>query len=171
MNNPDIIAEKELEQARIRQKRRTESLKAKWKKEHYDAITILVQKGERSILSRAAKEADSSVSRFIVDSVNVAHPGLLTPLDDQSKKKKPEEEPEELIEQTEEPAEAPDEPEQPKRRGGRPMGSKDSVQRKRRTREEIEMDQQAKEANPAPKKKLGRPFGSKDRIPRGPHKK
>lgn len=159
--------EQELEQARIRQKQRTESLKAKWKKEHYDAITILVQKGERSTLAKAAKEADSSISRFIVDSVDIAHPGLLTPLDDQSKKKKPEEEPEELIEQTEEPAEAPSEPEQPKRRGGRPIGSKDSMQRKRRTREEIERD---KAATPGPKKP-GRPYGSKDRVPRRSHKK
>lgn len=59
-----------------------------WKARNYDRITIMVKKGEKDKLSAAASVAGVSMSRFIIDSVNAAAPGLLSVLDDESKRKK-----------------------------------------------------------------------------------
>lgn len=59
-----------------------------WKARNYDRITIMVKKGEKDKLSAAASVAGVSMSRFIIDSVNAATPGLLSVLDDESKRKK-----------------------------------------------------------------------------------
>ena len=62
--------------------------KNKWTRENYDRLNFVVKKGDREKLKAAADAEGVSVGRFIVDSVNARIPGLLTPLDDTSKKKK-----------------------------------------------------------------------------------
>ena len=58
-----------------------------WKARAYDRVTFLIRKGEKERLKAAA--AGQTVNSFIIESLNQRIPGLLSPLDDQSKKKKP----------------------------------------------------------------------------------
>lgn len=62
--------------------------KDSWNAKNYDTILLRIKKGEKDRLKLAAEAAGVSVSRLIVDSLNTAHPGLLSPLDDTSKQKK-----------------------------------------------------------------------------------
>lgn len=59
-----------------------------WKARNYDRVTIMVKKCEKETLSTAAAAAGVSMSRFIIDSINARSPGLLSVLDDESKKRK-----------------------------------------------------------------------------------
>ena len=59
-----------------------------WNARNYDQILISVKKGDKEKLKLAASAAGVSMSRFIIDSVNIRAPGLLSVLDDESKKKK-----------------------------------------------------------------------------------
>jgi len=54
----------------------------------YERITLMVKAGERDRLKAAAAAAGISTNKLIIDSINAQHPGLLSPLDDESKKKK-----------------------------------------------------------------------------------
>lgn len=138
----------------IQQKKRTEALKTRWKKEHYARVLVLIKLEDRPALLEAAKEEGVTVSRFFVESVNAAHPGLLTPLDDQSKKKKDSPQEEQPLKLTE-PAKGP-------RKAGRPFGSKDTKKRIRRTQEEIQRDAEEESLNPPPKRPRGRPRKEKE---------
>jgi len=62
---------------------------SKWQSRNYDRVVFYLRKGEKEKLSTVAVSAGVSVSRYLVDSVNLRIPGLLSPLDDESKKKKP----------------------------------------------------------------------------------
>lgn len=64
----------------------SELSKNAWNARNYDQVLISVKKGEKIKLKEAAAAAGESVSRFIVESVNIRCPGLLTVLDDESKK-------------------------------------------------------------------------------------
>jgi len=54
----------------------------------YERITLMVKAGDREKLKAAAEAEGISVNKLIIDSINEQHPGLLIPLDDESKKKK-----------------------------------------------------------------------------------
>ena len=62
--------------------------KNEWNAKVYDRITVMVKAGEREILKAAAEKEKKTVNRFILESINTAHPGLLSLLDDTSKMKK-----------------------------------------------------------------------------------
>lgn len=61
----------------------------RWQRKAYDRITFVVKKGEKEKLKKVSDSFGVSTSRFIIDSVNDRVPGTLSPLDDESKKKKP----------------------------------------------------------------------------------
>lgn len=165
MNNPDAIALKEQEEARRQQKKRSSELKTKWRREHYDTIVVLIPKGEKEKFLAAVNETDFTISGFVVDAINVAHPGLLTPLDEPRGKKKPEQpaQPEEAKKPSPEPSEATQEP---SRKAGRPFGAKDRKQRTRRTKEEIARDKELAALAQEEKRPRGRPpKETKDKNP------
>ena len=62
--------------------------KNEWNAKVYDRITVMVKAGEREILKAAAEKEKKTVNRFILESINAVHPGLLSLLDDTSKQKK-----------------------------------------------------------------------------------
>ena len=70
----------------------SDKAKNAWNARNYDSVLFTVKKGEKDKLRAAASAAGVSVSRFIVESINAHSPGLLTVLDDNSKRKKPAEE-------------------------------------------------------------------------------
>ena len=65
------------------------AVRNRWNRAHYDKINILIKKGDKEVLQKAAEEEHVSVSRFIVNAVNAIYPGLLATLDDTSKRPKP----------------------------------------------------------------------------------
>ena len=67
----------------------SEKSKNEWNSRNYDQILISVRKGEKEKIGAAAAAAGVSMSRFIIESVNMRSPGLLSVLDDASKKRKP----------------------------------------------------------------------------------
>ena len=66
----------------------SEKSKNAWNARNYDQVLLSVRKGEKDRLKAIATENGVSVSRLVIDSVNMRFPGLLTVLDDESKKKK-----------------------------------------------------------------------------------
>ena len=66
----------------------SDTVKNAWNARNYDQILISVRKGDKDKLKAAAAADGVSVSRFIVDSVNLRTGGLLSVLDDKSKKRK-----------------------------------------------------------------------------------
>lgn len=54
----------------------------------YERIVLVVKTGDKDKLKWAADEAGVSINKFVMDSINAQHPGLLIPLDDESRKKK-----------------------------------------------------------------------------------
>ena len=54
----------------------------------YERVTLMVKAGDRERLKAAAEAEGQSVNKLIIDSINAQKPGLLSPLDDDSKKKK-----------------------------------------------------------------------------------
>lgn len=62
--------------------------KNEWNNQKYDRVTLIVKSGEREKLKAAAAAAGKKTNRFLIESINTAHPGLLTPLDDTSREKK-----------------------------------------------------------------------------------
>ena len=62
--------------------------KNEWNSQNYERVTLMVKTGDRDKLKAAAEAEKVSVNRFIIESVNAQHPGLLSPLDDTSKQKK-----------------------------------------------------------------------------------
>lgn len=61
-------------------------VKNAWTTKNYDRITFVVKKGEKERIKAAAEAAGESVSRFIVDCINQTSPGMLSVLDDESKR-------------------------------------------------------------------------------------
>lgn len=67
-----------------------------WNAQHYDSISIMLKKNsegseisDKDKLKMLAKEKGVSVSRYIIEAVNAyAGAGTLSPLDDESKKKR-----------------------------------------------------------------------------------
>lgn len=62
--------------------------KNEWNEKAYDRVIVMVKAGEKEKLDAAAKAKRQSINRFILESINTAHPGLLTLLDNTSKQKK-----------------------------------------------------------------------------------
>ena len=60
----------------------------KWQAKNYETVLLRIRKGEKDKLKEAAQAAGLSVNRLIINAVNEQFPGLLSPLDDDSKKKK-----------------------------------------------------------------------------------
>ena len=54
----------------------------------YERVTLVVRAGDKDRLKAAADAEGQSVNKLIIDSINAQRPGLLSPLDDESKKKK-----------------------------------------------------------------------------------
>lgn len=54
----------------------------------YERIALVVKAGDKDRLKAAAEAEGQSVNKLIIDSINAQRPGLLSPLDDESKKKK-----------------------------------------------------------------------------------
>lgn len=54
----------------------------------YERVALIVKAGDRDRLKAAAEAEGQSVNKLIIDSINAQRPGLLSPLDDESKKKK-----------------------------------------------------------------------------------
>ena len=73
--------------ARPKTKTAVESQSA-WKARNYDRVSFWIRKGDKEKLVKVAKEENVSVARLLVDSVNARYPDLLSPLIDESKKKK-----------------------------------------------------------------------------------
>ena len=71
----------------------SDKTKNAWNARNYDQVLLSVRKGEKERLKTTAAENGVSVSRLVIDSVNMRFPGLLSVLDDESKKKKQAEEP------------------------------------------------------------------------------
>lgn len=69
--------------ARTRTERKNE-----YNNRRYERITVMVKAGDRERLKAAAEAEGQSVNKLIIDSINAQRPGLLSPLDDDSKKKK-----------------------------------------------------------------------------------
>jgi len=67
----------------------SDKAKNAWNSRNYDKILVTLKKGEKERVMTAASAAGCSMSRFVVDAINARSPGLLTVLDDDSKKKKP----------------------------------------------------------------------------------
>ena len=62
--------------------------KNEWNSQKYDRIAVTVKAGDREKLRAAAEAEGVSANKFIIDSINAQHPGLLFPLDDTSRHKK-----------------------------------------------------------------------------------
>lgn len=64
-------------------------VKNEYNNRKYERVALVVKAGDRQRLKEAAAAAGhGSVNKLIIDSVNAAHPGLLSSLDDESRKKK-----------------------------------------------------------------------------------
>ena len=62
--------------------------KNEYNNRRYERVTLMVKAGDRDRLKAAAEAEGQSVNKLIIDSINAQRPGLLSPLDDESKKKK-----------------------------------------------------------------------------------
>ena len=62
--------------------------KNEWNAKVYDRVTLIVKAGEKERIQKAAADAGMKMNRFILESINAAHPGLLSILDDTSRQKK-----------------------------------------------------------------------------------
>lgn len=62
--------------------------KNEYNNRRYERITLMVKSGDRERLKAAAEAEGQSVNKLIIDSINAQRPGLLSPLDDESRKKK-----------------------------------------------------------------------------------
>ena len=71
----------------------SDKAKNAWNSRNYDTVLLTVRKGEKDKLKAAALAEGQSLNRFLLESVNAAHPDLLTILDNESKRKKPTEDP------------------------------------------------------------------------------
>ena len=65
------------------------AVRNRWNQAHYDKICILIKKGDKEVLQKAAEAEHVSVSRFVVIAINASYPDLLATLDDTSKRLKP----------------------------------------------------------------------------------
>ena len=63
--------------------------KNQWNRLNYERVSLMVKAGDRERLKAAAAADGISVNRLVIDSINAQRPGLLSPLDDTSKQKKP----------------------------------------------------------------------------------
>ena len=66
--------------------------KNEWNGKKYDRINFIVKQGDKEKIKSAAAIEMKSINKFILDAINATHPDLLNPMDDDSKKKKPDSE-------------------------------------------------------------------------------
>lgn len=62
--------------------------KNKYNSRKYERIALVIKAGERERIKSAAAAAGISVNKLIIDSINAMHHGLLSPLDNESRRKK-----------------------------------------------------------------------------------
>lgn len=60
----------------------------KYQSKAYDRIILLIKKGDKNLIKAKADEQGISMNKLIFDAVDRCYPGMLSPLDDTSKKKK-----------------------------------------------------------------------------------
>lgn len=62
--------------------------KNEWNEKVYERINFVVKMGDKERIKAAAKDEGKSVNRFLQESIETAHPGLITIMNDESKEKK-----------------------------------------------------------------------------------
>ena len=65
------------------------AIKNAWMAENYERVTVMIKKGEKERLKAAAMASGFSVSRYVIEAVNLySGEKMLSVLDDESKQKK-----------------------------------------------------------------------------------
>ena len=62
--------------------------KNEWNQKTYERINFVVKAGDKEKLKAAAEAEGKSINRFIQEAINQKSPGLLSLMDDESKRKR-----------------------------------------------------------------------------------